>query len=153
MSKKQFEANATELWLYFQSVIQWVIVNFPVYRKEMLRVNWGALYRDFPIALDKDKTELLISKLMSDDDVTKKSGIYPYIFTQNESYLNIRSFSSNQKREIYEKQNGVCTRCLKTFTLEEMEGDHIIPWSKGGKTNIDNCQMLCKRCNRIKSGV
>ena len=33
-----------------------------------------------------------------------------------------------------------------------MEADHITPWHEGGKTNEDNCQMLCKECNRRKSG-
>jgi 5-methylcytosine-specific restriction endonuclease McrA len=33
-----------------------------------------------------------------------------------------------------------------------MEGDHIDPWHSGGKTNAVNCQMLCKECNRRKSG-
>lgn len=33
-----------------------------------------------------------------------------------------------------------------------MEADHIIPWHKGGKTEKENCQMLCMKCNRTKSG-
>ncbi len=38
--------------------------------------------------------------------------------------------------------------CQEHFEFEEMDGDHILPWSKGGKTVPDNCQMLCIRDNR-----
>lgn len=56
------------------------------------------------------------------------------------------------KREVYEKQKGICVKCGKHFDIKEMEADHIEPWHSGGKTIADNCQMLCKHCNRIKSG-
>ena len=93
-----------------------------------------------------------IEKLILDDDVTKKSGIYPYILTRNEKYLSIRSFSDAIKQKVYEKQKGVCVHCKEHFELEEMEADHIKPWHEGGKTVEENCQMLCKQCNRTKSG-
>lgn len=89
---------------------------------------------------------------MQDEDVTKKSGIYEYVLTRNEKYLNIRAFTTNNKRETYERQKGICLHCRKHFELEEMEADHITPWHSGGKTTPENCQMLCKNCNRIKSG-
>ncbi len=89
---------------------------------------------------------------MQDEDVTKKSGIYGYVLTRNEKYLNIRVFSDKMKREAYEKQKGICPNCKEHFEIEEMEADHIKPWSKGGKTIAENCQMLCKECNRRKSG-
>ncbi len=62
----------------------------------------------------------------------------------------IRTFSDKDKRETYEKQNGICTFCKKYFEISEMEADHITPWSKGGKTITENCQMLCLSCNRTK---
>jgi 5-methylcytosine-specific restriction endonuclease McrA len=94
---------------------------------------------------------------MQDEDVTKKSGIYEYLLTGNERALNIREFSDKHKREAYESQKGICAsaRCPekgKHFKIEEMEGDHIKPWHEGGKTISENCQMLCKQCNRTKSG-
>ena len=89
---------------------------------------------------------------MQDEDVTKKSGIYSYILTRDEKYLSIRSFTENQKREAYEKQKGICIECKKHFEIEEMEADHIDPWHDGGHTTADNCQMLCKHDNRVKSG-
>ena len=57
---------------------------------------------------------------------------------------------NNQKIESYEKQKGICVHCGKYFDLDEMEADHITPWSKGGKTASENCQMLCLQCNRVK---
>jgi len=93
-----------------------------------------------------------ITRLMIDDDVSNKKGIYPYVLTREEKYLNIRAFTDNQKREAYERQQGICSACKKHFELNEMEADHITPWHAGGKTNADNCQMLCKECNRRKSG-
>jgi hypothetical protein len=41
---------------------------------------------------------------------------------------------------------------IEHFEIEEMEADHIKPWSKGGKTISINCQVLCLGCNRTKSG-
>jgi 5-methylcytosine-specific restriction endonuclease McrA len=87
---------------------------------------------------------------MMDDDVTKKSGVYPYLLTKYEKYLNIRAFSESQKRAAYEKQEGVCPVCKDRFEINDMEGDHITPWSEGGRTETCNLQMLCKNCNRRK---
>ena len=89
---------------------------------------------------------------MQDEDVTNKKGIYEYLLTGDEKYLNIRSFSDSQKREAYEKQKGICVKCKKKFEFSEMEADHIKPWHDGGKTMADNCQMLCIDDNRRKSG-
>jgi len=87
-----------------------------------------------------------------DDDVTKKTGIYPYILTRDEKHLSIRTFSENMKQKAYESQNALCKECGELFELSEMEADHIDPWSKGGKTIEENCQLLCKKDNRRKSG-
>jgi hypothetical protein len=151
MSKNQHEPNANELWLYFQNVINWVKVIFSEYRKEMKGIAWGELYNTFgKEKFDSAKMEKQIKTLMMDDDVTKKSGIYPYLLTKDEKYLNIRAFTDSQKRAVYEKQKGICPKCKNHFTINEMEGDHITPWSEGGKTQPDNLQMLCKDCNRRK---
>jgi len=153
MAKNQHKPDANKLWLYFQSVINWIKAVFPNYRKEMKGVDFGILYNEFKDKeLDSKKIEKEIVKLMQDEDVTKKSGIYPYILTKNEKYLNIRAFTDRQKREAYERQKGICPKCKKQFEIGEMEADHIKPWHEGGKTIAKNCQMLCKEDNRIKSG-
>lgn len=153
MAENQHKPNANELWLYFQSVISWIKVVFPQYRREMKGVPFGILYNQFKDEeYDSKKIEDEVSKLMQDEDVTKKSGIYEYVLTRNEKFLNIRLFTDKQKREVYEKQKGICSKCNEHFELEEMEADHITPWHEGGKTSSENCQLLCKLDNRTKSG-
>jgi hypothetical protein len=154
MAKNQNESNANELWLYFQSVINWVNTIFPKYRREMKGVNWGFLYNEFKdLKVDSKKLEERISSLMMDDDITNKKGIYEYVLSGKEKFLNIRSFTDNQKRETYERQNGICVICKEHFDIKDMEADHITPWHEGGKTSSENCQMLCREDNRRKSGI
>ncbi len=153
MARNQHEVNANELWLYFQSVINWIKAVFPNYRKEMKGIEWGFLYNNYKNQkFDSTKLEKQITELMQDEDVTNKKGIYEYVLTGKEKHLNIRSFTDNQKREAYERQKGICVMCKEHFDLSEMEADHITPWHEGGKTSSDNCQMLCREDNRRKSG-
>jgi len=153
MAKHQHDKSANPLWLYYQSVISWVKATFPKYRKEMKGIAWGDLYNVFKgHELDPKKLEATISRLMEDEDVTKKKGIYSYVLDGKEKHLNIRAFSNNQKREAYERQKGKCPVCKEHFEIDEMEADHITPWHEGGKTSAENCQMLCKEDNRRKSG-
>ena len=153
MSKHQHEPNANELWDYFKAVIHWVQAVFPTYRKEMKGVDWGFLYNEFKGQnIDSAKLEAEVSDLMQDEDVGNKKGIYTYVLTKKEKHLNLRAFSDKQKREAYEKQQGICVVCKETFQINEMEADHITPWHEGGKTDAKNCQMLCKEDNRRKSG-
>ena len=153
MSRHQHDKNATALWQYFQKVIGWVKATFPEYRREMKGVNWGPLYNQFKDKeFDTDKLENHVANMMQDDDVERKSGIYPYVLDGDERHLNIRAFSNNMKREAFERQKGVCVKCKKTFEISEMEADHVTPWHEGGKTTAANCQMLCKDDNRRKSG-
>ena len=152
MSNHQHDPNASALWLYFQSVITWVESTFKKRPKIMKGVDWGALYNKYhENVYNTEELEKQISKLILDDDVTNKKGIYPYVLTGNEKYLNIRAFTDSMKIAAYERQEGICPVCGKYFLLEQMEADHITPWSKGGATNKDNCQMLCQECNRRKS--
>lgn len=152
MAAHQHDTNCTDLWLYFQNVINWVKTIFPTYRKEMKGIEWGLLYNKFKDnSYDPSQLEDRIKSLMMDDEVTKKKGIYQYLLSGDEKYLSLRAFTPSMKREAYEKQGGICPICGKHFEIDEMEADHVTPWSEGGKTIIDNCQMLCKECNRRKS--
>jgi hypothetical protein len=156
MAQHQHDPNANPLWTYFKNVIDWVNLTFPHYRREMKGVAWGSLYDQFgDKPLDPVVLEASVTALMRDNDVTKKSGIYDFVLSGNENTLSIRAFDDNMKREAYEAQGGICPACppdREPWALGEMEADHITPWSKGGKTNAENCQLLCKPHNRIKSG-
>ena len=154
MAESQHKPNANELWLYYNSLISWIRVVFPKYRREMKGVSFGSLYNAYKDKeFDAKELEVEITELMQDEDVTKKSGIYEYVLTRNERYLSIRTFTDKPKRESYERQKGICVKCGVQFELNEMEADHITPWHEGGKTTAENCQMLCKYDNRIKSGI
>lgn len=146
------QQNAGLLWAYFRAVIDWTNCIFSKYRKEMKGIEWGLLYNEYhdremnPVAVEEET-----ARLMADSDVKSKRGIYRYIFTHDEHDLDIRAFDNNMRREAYERQGGICARCGRHFDISEMEADHITPWAKGGHTTADNCQMLCRDCNRRKS--
>lgn len=151
MSEHQHDNSAVALWNHFRSVIDWVNATFTTYRKEMKKVDWGPLYAEFKNRdIDSVKLESEIASLLMDDDVTSQPGIYPYVLTRDERHLNIRQFTPAMKRSAYERQKGVCPVCSEKFSIDDMEGDHIDPWVDGGKTVTENCQMLCKPCNRRK---
>lgn len=70
--------------------------------------------------------------------------------TGDEHYLDLRAFPEDIKLAVWEQQHHICPICGKEFDYEFMEGDHITPWRDGGRTVIENCQMLCRDCNRRK---
>ncbi|REF24670.1 HNH endonuclease family protein [Calidifontibacter indicus] len=164
MSLHQHDQNANELWSYFRAVVQWVQDTFTTYRREMKSVEWGPLYDQYHRQqFDTAELERRTVELIKDPDVTKNRGIYTYLLTGDPRHLSIRQFDARERQAAYERQdhrcaNGAHCKTLgndqgqMTFTIEQMEGDHITPWSKGGKTTAENCQMLCIPCNRDKRG-
>jgi hypothetical protein len=165
MSAHQHYPNANELWAYFQAVIGWVKLTFTTYRGELKGIDWGSLYNQFKDGLyDTAKLEAEIKALLIDDDVTRKKGVYQYVLTRDEKYLAIRQFTPAMRRAAYERQGGKCARgteCRtvgnsdgqRVFDIAEMEADHITPWSKGGRTDAANCQLLCLEDNRRKGAT
>lgn len=153
MAQHQNEPTAQALWSYFRSVIEWVEAIFPKKRKEMKGLAWGLFYNEHGKRTDLDPKalEVEIQRLMGDEDVTKKSGIYEYLLTGSERALSIRAFDRRDALAAYEKQHHKCAICGEEFEFEEMQADHIKPWSKGGHTTPENCQILCRDCNLKKS--
>lgn len=153
MARHQQDPTAQPLWSYFSSVIDWAQAIFPIYRKEMKGVPWGLLYNKYHERRDLNPAALeeRIRALMEDPDVTKKSGIYDFVLSGNERALSVRQFDARLRREAYERQSGICPLCGNHYAIDDMQADHIIPWSRGGHTTSDNCQMLCSRCNGTKS--
>ena len=157
MADNQHEPNSVKLWNYFSNVIEWTKATFPVYRKEMKGIDWGNLYNIYgETTYDAKKLEQKITVLMEDDEITNLKGIYSYIISGDERHLSIRKFSDKQRRQAYERQKGICPKCKAPnnhYDINDMEADHITPWSKGGRTSADNCQMICKHHNRLKSDI
>ena len=127
---------------------------FPTYRKEMKGLDWGRLYARYgerkynPVKLDKE-----VAELMADKEVQRHGGIYEFLLSDRMLFgkLNLRTFDSDDMRVAYENQKGVCPISKRHFELDGMRGDHIKPWSKGGRTVPENLQMLCADCNARKS--
>ena len=153
MAKHQHDPNANNLWSYFHNVLDWAITNFDMkrFKKIMKGLDWACFYDRFhEQTLDTEALGKQISELMQDDEIQKSSGIIPYVLTGDEHYLDLRVFPEKIKLAAWERQEHKCAICGKEFDMEFMEGDHITPWRDGGRTVVENCQMLCKECNRRK---
>ena len=155
MADHQHDPNANNLWSYFQNVLNWAITNFDMkrFKKIMKGLNWALLYDNFgpPNTLDTEVLVKRISELMRDtNEIQKQTGIIPYVLTGDEHYLDLRAFPEDIKLAVWENQGHKCAKCGKEFDYEFMEGDHITPWRDGGRTVVENCQMLCRECNRRK---
>jgi len=153
MAAHQHDPNANNLWSYFQTVLNWAITNFNMrhFKKIMKGLDWALLYDKFGSStLDTSALEKRISHLMLDSEIQKPTGIIPYVLTGDEHYLDLRSFPEDMKLAVWEKQKHICPHCKRELDFVFMEGDHITPWRDGGRTVIENCQMLCVDCNRRK---
>ena len=152
MQKHKDDANADALWKYFEDVFKWVQKNFGTYDKSMKGVEWGLLYNHHKDDhLDPVELQKQVKELLADNEVQRNSGIYEYLLTGEKKVLNLRAFDENEKLTMYHRQGGKCAICGLPFDIKEMHGDHVIPWSKGGRTTLDNGQMLCAKCNLAKS--
>ena len=157
MAAHKSDADADEIWQYFQDVIHWVEKIFPKYYADMKGIDWCHLYNEYHNKSynSKNMAEEVI-RLHDDKEVQKKSGIYEYLLSRDDNpfaakLLSLRTFDEDDKMAVYERQGHKCALCGREFEYSEMAGDHIKPWSKGGKTEIDNLQLLCRDCNSKKS--
>ena len=149
----QHDPNANNLWTYFKNVLNWAITNFDMkkFKKIMKGLDWAFLYDKYGTeTLDTAVLGKRISELMRDGEIQRQAGIIPFVLTGDERYLDLRAFPEDIKLAAWEKQKHICPHCGKEYDYEFMEGDHITPWREGGRTVIENCQMLCRECNRRK---
>lgn len=159
MAAHKSDADADELWQYFQDVISWVSKIFPKYYSDMKGLDWCHLYNKYhDNSYNTSVIKEEVQKLHDDKEVEKKSGIYEFLLSKDSDpfayrLLSLREFDEDDKILMYEKQEHKCALCNKIFAYQEMAGDHIKPWSKGGKTTLENLQMLCKDCNSKKSNM
>lgn len=153
MAAHQHDPNANNLWSYFQQVLNWAITNFDMkrFKKIMKGLDWAYFYDKYSKeTLDTVELAKQISLLMRDSEVQRQQGIIPYVLTGDERHLDLRAFPEDIKLAVWEQQRHICPLCGKEFDYEFMEGDHITPWREGGRTVVENCQMLCRECNRRK---
>lgn len=169
MSSHRNDTNVDELKNHFDTVIDWISSIFDYTGKEVRGRDWGRLYNLYhKIPYDKDYVTKRVNELIIDKGVQDNNGIFEYILSgeKDTKLLNIRLFDDNIKSAKYAiqtteaKEKGIsnCPDCnleglgnsKKIWTLEEMDADHVTAWSKGGKTDIDNCQMLCRHHNQLK---
>lgn len=169
MSAHRNNPNIKELVNYFDSVISWVNTTFIDVHDKMRGLQWGRLWRTYHnTGYDPNKLSSRISELLADEQVTDKSGIWEYVLggEQDTNLLNVRVFDKKTSRKVYERQTqkaktegkSNCPLCAvghesrrdKIWSFNEMEADHVTAWSRGGATNEENCQMLCKMHNRAK---
>ena len=150
MGKHYRDEDAKALWRYYDDVITWVSRTFPTYRKLMQGVEWGLLYNRFK---DVDKTGLdeKVNEILETEEISNEKYVYEAVLSGNINLLQARVFPEAERKRKYKEQDGICPICGKKFAFEDMAGDHIVPWSKGGKTVYENLQMLCKGCNAGKS--
>lgn len=169
MSEHRQEDNIREMQLYFDSVIEWVKNIFGSPRSEMKGLEWGELYEKYhAVSYNQVAIRKRVSELYADECVTRKRGIFEYVLggEQNPVLLEIRMFEKSDIKTLYERQTqqakadgtSNCPMCSqmknsnsdRIYKLAEMDADHVTAWSKGGKTDISNCQLLCKTHNRMK---
>ena len=153
MAQHQHDPNANNLWTYFQNVLNWALTNFDLrqFRRIMKGLDWALYYDCFhEQTLDVKSLTERMRQLMLDGDVQRKGGIIPYVLTGDERNLDLRAFPDDIKLAVYEFQGHRCKVCGQEFDYAMMEGDHITPWRDGGRTVQENCQMLCRECNRRK---
>jgi len=169
MGKHRFDKDIGELKTYFTSVIDWVESVFTEPRGEMCGLEWGRLYEAYhKTAYNASKMAKRVEELMQDECVTAKRGIFEYLLgcEKEPQLLNVRVFEPSVVKQTYQQQTvaakkkGVsnCPLCAvghastatRIWDFKDMDADHVTAWSKGGKTDVTNCQMLCKTHNRAK---
>ena len=169
MSAHRRDTNINEIKTYFNTVIDWVDSKFDDVYPEMQGLNWGELYERFHTQpYDHTQLSARVRELMNDDFVGNRRGVFEYVLggCQDTKLLNVRLFDKPTMRKVYDMQTvqaktkGIsnCPYCAighdqnahRIWKLEEMDADHVTAWSKGGSTDITNCQMLCKTHNRAK---
>ncbi len=169
MGRHRYDKNITELKKYFNSVIDWVSTVFVDVEGEMRGLEWGRLYEEYHNkSYNPTKVSKEVQKLYGDPYIKNRKGIFEYILggSVDKKLLDIRVFDEATKKNIYSTQTAKaessgksnCPLCAighevnksKIWKLSEMDADHVAAWSKGGATDIKNCQMLCKTHNRAK---
>lgn len=169
MSKHRKDDNIDRLKRYFNSVLEWISHVFNDVEDEMRGLEWGRLYETYhQQSYDSMQVSARVHVLLGDYSVKDRRGVFEYILggERDTKLLNVRVFDEPTKKVVYQQQTDAakakgesnCPLCSlgkdinheNIWQLSEMDADHVAAWSKGGSTDIANCQMLCKTHNRAK---
>ena len=169
MSSHRYDNNINQLKMYFTSVIDWVSSVFSDVESELRGLEWGRLYELYHSkSYDPNEISKRVQTLYADPYIKDRKGIFEYILGGEEDtkLLNVRVFDEATKKAVYKQQTiaaetqkiSNCPLCAighdsiktKIWIISDMDADHVAAWSKGGMTDISNCQMLCKTHNRAK---
>lgn len=169
MSKHRYDPDISELKTYFTSVIDWINGVFIDVENEMRGLEWGRLYETYhKTPYDPAAVSAIVHALYADGAVKNRKGVFEYILggCKEPRLLDIRVFEESTKKAVYSQQTDAakandksnCPLCAigndnnakRIWKFNEMDADHVTAWSKGGTTDISNCQMLCKTHNRAK---
>jgi 5-methylcytosine-specific restriction endonuclease McrA len=169
MAEHRLDKNINELKTYFNTVIDWVAGVFTDVEKEMRGLEWGRIYEEYHnVSYNPSEVSETVQKLYEDVYVKSRKGIFEYILggQKETKLLEVRVFDDATKQAVYKQQTAAaknkgesnCPLCAighdankgKIWELKDMDADHVTAWSKGGATDIKNCQMLCKTHNQAK---
>lgn len=169
MSMHRRDTEIVELQTYFNTVIDWVSATFKDVYSEMCGRDWGRLYEEYHNnPYNPDDLAKQVEELMADPCVQDKKGIFEFVLggKKDVRLLNVRVFEKSTIRSVYTMQTkrakelGIsnCPLCAqgdnanktRIWKESDMDADHVKAWSKGGATDISNCEMLCKSHNRAK---
>lgn len=169
MSRHRKDTDIKELKTYFNSVIDWTSSIFIDVEKEMSGLEWGRLYEEYhKKSYNPKKVSAEVQKLYADPYIKNRKGVFEFILggLVDTKLLEVRVFDEATKKSVYAKQTkeakakgkSNCPHCVmghdankdKIWGLSDMDADHVAAWSKGGKTTLKNCEMLCKTHNRAK---
>jgi 5-methylcytosine-specific restriction endonuclease McrA len=169
MSQHRFDEDISPVRTYFTTVIDWASSIFPTIESEMKGLEWGKLYEQYhEKSYNPGEVGQKVQELYGDAYVKNRRGIFEYILggCHDTKLLNVRVFDEATKKAVYAQQTATarekgesnCSYCRighdankdRIWSLADMDADHVAAWSKGGKTNVENCEMLCKSHNRAK---
>jgi 5-methylcytosine-specific restriction endonuclease McrA len=135
----------------------------------MCGIEWGRLYELYHNKpYNPKEVSKQVKTLYSDSYVKNRRGVFEFILGGSTDFklLDVRVFDEATKKSVFTKQTSDaetksisnCPLCAhghnanktKMWKLSEMDADHVTAWSKGGATDLKNCEMLCKTHNRSK---
>ncbi len=156
MSKHRNDLLAKPLWNFFQHVVDWINDTFPkpdsTITQYLNQVAWGKIYQKYS---HKKYSQVIlkrrINEVINNQSIANPKNVFEYALSGNPQMIQLRLFSENDKRKIYKKQSEKCQKCGRKISFDEAAADHVKPFSKGGTTTLDNCQILCRDCNARKS--